>query len=138
MVTKFQLMDLAEKAICEQKTSEFVEIIANSYQTVTRLLGYYENFCSSFPMSCIRLGNVSSYLYHFLASINLIRSDHPTSFATLMNLMYVAVSPRPHHRLMSPFLMKVIILINCMMSGVESLDFSVESTSEHILKNASA
>ena len=135
MVTKFQLMNLAEKVICGENPTEFVEAIANNYQAVTRFLANDENFRSSFLVSCVRVGNVSSYLYQFLASVELVGSDRPTTFATIMNLLWVTLSPKPHHRLMMPFLMKVTILLGFMLSGAQALEFSVESTSDHVLIN---
>ena len=63
MVTRMQLMSLAEEAICGQKTQEFVELVATNYQPLSTFLENDENFRASFRMSCIRLANSSSYLY---------------------------------------------------------------------------
>ena len=136
MVTRMQLMNMAEEAICGQKTQEFVELVANNYQPLSTFLENDENFRASFRMSCIRLANSSSYLYHFLAALGLVGEDRPTSFATVMNLMHIVTSPKKHHRMMSGFLIKVILFIFCITTGVQAWDYKVETTAEHILINS--
>ena len=115
MVTKMTLMNMAESAICGQNTQEFVEMIANHHQPLSTFMESDENFRASFRMSCIRLANNSSYMYHFLAALGLVGEDRPTSFATIMNLMHIVTSPKKHHRMMSAFLIKVMLFIGCLV-----------------------
>ena len=133
MVSKMTFMNLAESAVCGQSTQEFVEVIANNHQALSTFMESDKNFRESFKMSCIRLANNSSYMYHFLASLGLVGEDRPTSFATIMNLLHIVTSPKMHHRMMSAFLIKVMLFIGCLISGTHAGDYKIETTAEHIL-----
>merc|ERR1712212_35016 len=63
-------------------------------------------------MSCVKLSNSSSYMYQFLGGLKLVGEDRPTSFATVMNLLHIVVSPKKHNRMMAGFLIKVILIIS--------------------------
>ena len=104
-------LHLAEEAVCKQKTNEFIETVANNHAALSKYLESDENFNASFRMSCIRLAATSSYVYHFLAAIKLVGEDRPTTFPIIINLLHVATSQKKHHRMMTGFLTKVILLL---------------------------
>ena len=97
MATKMQLLNMVEEAICGKNTQEFIELLANQYQSVSEYMESDENFKESFKMSCVRLSNSTSYMYQFLGGLGLVGEDRPTSFATVMNLLHIVVSPKKHN-----------------------------------------
>ena len=135
MVTKMQLISLCEEAICGQKISEFVGLVADNYQAISRFLESDANFNASFRMSCVRLANVSSYLYHFLAAVKLVGEDRPTTFPTIVNLLHVATSSKRQHRMMSGFLTKVFVFLSYITSIVHASEYNIENTMGHLLIN---
>ena len=133
MATKMQLLNMVEEAVCGKNTQEFVELLANQYQSVSEYMESDENFKESFKMSCVRLSNSTSYMYQFLGGLGLVGEDRPTSFATVMNLLHIVVSPKKHNRMMAGFLTKVILIISYLIMGVQAGDYKIETTAEHVL-----
>ena len=133
MVTKIQLINLCEEAISGKGISEFVGLMAEQYQRISQFMEEDSNFNASFRMSCVRLANVSSYLYHFLAGLQLVTEDRPTSFPTIVNLLHVVTSNKRQHRMMSALLMKVIMFFIIVTSRVHALDYNIEITTGHLL-----
>ena len=104
MLTKMQVLNMIEEASCGKNAQEFVTTLANQYQTVSEYMESDEQFRESFKMSCIKLSNSTSYMYQFVGSLGLVGQDRPTSFATVMNLLHIVVSPTKHNRMMAAFL----------------------------------
>ena len=133
MATKMELLNMVEEAVCGKNTQEFVELLANQYQSVSEYMESDENFKESFKMSCVKLSNSSSYMYQFLGGLGLVGEDRPTSFATVMNLLHIVVSPKKHNRMTAGFLTKVILIISYLIMGVQAGDYKIETTAEHVL-----
>ena len=133
MATKMELLNMVEEAVCGKNTQEFVELLANQYQSVSEYMESDENFKESFKMSCVRLSNSTSYMYQFLGGLGLVGEDRPTSFATVMNLLHIVVSPKKHNRMTAGFLTKVILIIFYLIMGIQAGDFKIETTAEHVL-----
>ena len=115
MVSKMTFMNLAEDAVSGQSTQEFIEVIANNHQALVTFMESDKSFSESFKMSCVRLSNHSSYLYHFLGALKLVGEDRPTSFATVINLLHTVTSPKRHHKMMTSFLIKVTLFFGCLI-----------------------
>ena len=128
-----QLLNMIEEACCGKNAQEFVTMLANNYQTVSEYMESDKQFSESFKMSCIRLSNTTSYLYQFVGSLGLCGQDRPTSFATVMNLLHIVVSPAKHNRMMSGFLIKVIFMFCYLMMGVQAEKFELKTTADHVL-----
>ena len=126
-------MNLAENAVSEQSTHEFIEVIANNHQALVTFMEADKSFSESFKMSCVRISNHSSYLYHFLGALKLVGEDRPTSFATVINLLHTVTSPKRHHKMMSRFLIKVTLFFGCLISGAYAKDYNIETTADHVL-----
>ena len=124
---------MIEEASCGKNAQEFVTTLANQYQTVSEYMESDEQFRESFKMSCIKLSNSTSYMYQFVGSLGLVGQDRPTSFATVMNLLHIVVSPTKHNRMMAAFLIKVIVIFSCLIMGVQAGDFEVKTTADHVL-----
>ena len=124
---------MVEEAICGKNTQEFVELLANQYQSVSEFMESDENFKASFKMSCVRLSNSTSYMYQFLGALGLVGEDRPTSFATVMNLLHIVVSPKKHNRMMAGFLTKVCFIMACLTLVVKAEDYKIETTADHVL-----
>ena len=124
---------MVEEAICGKNTQEFVELLANQYQSVSEYMESDENFKESFKMSCVRLSNSTSYMYQFLGALGLVGEDRPTSFATVMNLLHIVVSPKKHNRMMAGFLIKVILILSCLTLEVQAEDYKIETAADHVL-----
>merc|ERR1712015_342097 len=84
-------------------------------------------------MSCVKLSNSSSYMYQFLGGLKLVGEDRPTSFATIMNLLHIVVSPKKHNRMTAGFLTKVILMIFYLIMGTQAGEFKIETNAEHVL-----
>ena len=124
---------MVEEAICGKNAQEFVTMLANQYQTVSEYMESDEQFRESFKMSCIKLSNSTSYMYQFLGSLGLVGEDRPTSFATVMNLLHIVVSPKKHNRMMAGFLIKVIVIFSYLILGVQAGDYEIKTTADHVL-----
>ena len=132
MATKMELLNMVEEAVCGKNTQEFVELLANQYKSVSEYMESDENFKESFKMSCVRLSNSTSYMYQFLGGLGLVGEDRPTSFATVMNLLHIVVSPKKHNRMTAGFLTKVILIISYLIMGVQAGDYTIETTAVQI------
>ena len=133
MLTKFQLLNMVEEASCGKNAQEFVTMLSNHYQTVSEYMRTDKQFSESFKMSCIKLANTTSYMYHFVASLGLVGQDRPTSFATIMNLLHIVVSPEKHNRMMAGFLIKVMFLLSYLMRGIHAENYEIKTTENHVL-----
>ena len=128
-----ELLNLVEEAGCGKNTQEFIELLANQYKLVSEYMESDENFKESFKMSCVKLSNSSSYMYQFLGGLKLVGEDRPTSFATIMNLLHIVVSPKKHNRMTAGFLTKVILMFFYLIMGTQAGEFKIETNTEHVL-----
>ena len=133
MATKMELLNLVEEAGCGNNTQEFIELLANQYKLVSEYMESDQNFKESFQMSCVKLSNSSSYMYQFLGGLKLVGEDRPTSFATIMNLLHIVVSPKKHNRMTAGFLTKVILMFFYLIMGTQAGEFKIETNTEHVL-----
>ena len=134
-VTKKNFMEVAMRAILSRETEEFMALLSARQDALVAFLAEDSSFCSAFQVQCLRIANISSLTYTFLAGLNLVSLNRPTTFATVCNQLFVCDSTRREHQIMLPVLAKVKILLFllCLVQPVESVTYSVNSIGSHLV-----
>ena len=134
-VTKKNFMEVAMRAILSRETEEFMALLSARQDALVAFLAEDASFCSAFQIQCLRIANLSSLAYTFLAGLNLVSMNRPVTFATVCNQLFVCDSTRREHQIMTPVLAKVTIffLFLCAVQPVASVNYSVESLGSHLV-----
>ena len=136
-LSKQAILDAANLCLEVPKRSDgFMELIMRNHSVLVKYMASDKQFYSAFKVLCVKLANVSSLMYSFLASLELVSDARPTTFATIANLLFTTLSHKKEHQVMTPLLVKVMyitLLVGGFVPCVGGVEYVVESTNDHIM-----